>query len=453
MKSTENYNLSLYEANDTPNLLDGYNNSMNKIDKALQVTNNTVDTAAEQTSKNSSAISALQTLHNTDITAIHEIDADQDTLINNNKTAIAAETKRSKAAEASLINNRAIILFGDSFSTGIYPTDSSASNYSTTPFGWGTYIKNHAPKNIKIYFGSNTVEKGNSGFNSSKPWEQTAKNMATDGTISDPNSITEIWCLGGTNETANSTLTSSISSFCSTCASLYPNANIYIGVLGSNIASILVNVSNYYQQCNRFGASYVPSTLNLMCRREFISSDGVHLTVDGYKKYAGVIYNLIIGKQQGYHDRWSFNISSDALISTSHTVYIENVVTDQDAYFWLRESASAYAPRFKWEGTSLNLTDSFTVCENVMKEKGTTLQYPSPLGTFPIKAYCGSGSDAKTIAGIGSVYYEASDDKIYLYNIRLQTDFQTTDVVTRLDLYMSYTPVHIGQQETIAAVS
>lgn len=115
MKSTTNYNLSLYEANDTPNLLDGYNNSMGKIDSALKVTNDTLsatlnefeaqspklDTLTKQMA--ATADSGLRKLINTDVDAIHQVDADQDTLISNNATNIEN------------LKGQHIVIIGDSF--------------------------------------------------------------------------------------------------------------------------------------------------------------------------------------------------------------------------------------------------------------------------------------------------------------------------------------------------
>lgn len=62
MKVTKNYNLNLYEANDLPNLLDGYNGSIEKIDTALK---------------------AVDEYSQSEITDIHEMIVDEAALLKN----------------------------------------------------------------------------------------------------------------------------------------------------------------------------------------------------------------------------------------------------------------------------------------------------------------------------------------------------------------------------------
>lgn len=120
MKHTTNYNLDLYEPNDLANLMDGHNDSMEKLDVAMKTVSDYVGTygtgiekntkaISEETSRATSAENALSTsvanavsavnAETTRATAAEKVNADG---VAANSTAIANEVKRAQTTENEL---------------------------------------------------------------------------------------------------------------------------------------------------------------------------------------------------------------------------------------------------------------------------------------------------------------------------------------------------------------
>lgn len=383
---------------------------------------------------------------------------DADTALDNrvavNTNNLNAEITRAKAVEATKQGVRTIALFTDSFGGGIYPDSSSSTGYSKSKYGWATYLVNNAPANTKIYWGSNTVETGNSGFSSSRPWETTAKNMASDGAIPDPTSVTEIWCLGGTNEVTSS-LDAAIKSFCNTCKTLYPNATIYIGCIGSGINSTLNAVSKYYQKCTDYGAVYVDCTLNLMCRKGFVSSDGTHLTVDGYRHYCQTVYDIIIGHKEAYLNSWITTLSSSqfnsgvAMADTSHGFRFHFFSTNEGGYLYMQETQTSKAPYIQLSGDSLSLSVN-ELFNNVFKTDGPTSYVQSVWQCVNCRIHL---SDGTSVPAVGYLYYNPATDVIGIQGVTGLVNYSSSEAITRLDIWIDGSRVDFGNNREFASAS
>ena len=99
MKKTTNYSLSLYEVNDLANLTDGYNASMNKLDSTVKTVSNQATTnktnIATEVTRAKAAESTLTTNLNAEVTRAKAAESTLTTNLN-------AEITRAKAAEATL---------------------------------------------------------------------------------------------------------------------------------------------------------------------------------------------------------------------------------------------------------------------------------------------------------------------------------------------------------------
>lgn len=157
MEKTENYALNLYEANDTPNLLDGYNGSMAIIDDNLQrVDDAATDAIAESASAATSAKAAQSAVDSVkeSVTELEHVVSDQETLINNNAADIKTEAKRAAAAEE--VNSSAISTMQNTLSTianaiKVYDASFCTNLDSDVERLSGTIIHNTIAGTVQIY--------------------------------------------------------------------------------------------------------------------------------------------------------------------------------------------------------------------------------------------------------------------------------------------------------------
>lgn len=145
------------------------------------------------------------------------------------------------------------------------------------------------------------------------------ESLALGASVPDPNTITHIVVCGGYNDAvrsgsvgANGILTR-IQSFVSNVSAKYPNANIYIGMIGyrNNDDTILSSIRGAglfaYQTGNRYGANDKVRYLNnveWILTATDMSSDGYHPNADGQFKLGIAIKNAII---TGSAPIYSFN--------------------------------------------------------------------------------------------------------------------------------------------------
>ena len=224
-----------------------------------------------------------------------EIDANKAD-ITSNKTAIStinAKFPISSSNIASHVLGHNYIVLGDSFSSGINGNNNTTS---VTNGGWANRFKAYFSKWCKVYnYQDSTydVPAGNTGFASSQKYIDIIKSISAG--ITDKNIITDIVVLGGTNDSSyKAYVASRIKEFCEYCHETYPNAKVSIGVLGTNLPDLKVNVGWYYQQCEKYGAHYIYDTEYLLCQKNYIGTDGTHLTEDGYAYFQQYINDAII---------------------------------------------------------------------------------------------------------------------------------------------------------------
>ena len=92
MKHTTNYNLDLYEPNDLANLMDGHNDSMEKLDVAVKAVSDYVGTYGTDIEKNTKAIAEETSRATAAENALN-------TTVASAVSAVNAETTRATAAE------------------------------------------------------------------------------------------------------------------------------------------------------------------------------------------------------------------------------------------------------------------------------------------------------------------------------------------------------------------
>ena len=220
---------------------------------------------------------------------------------------ISQHTQQISALETAVSEiptNRKFVLVGDSFGCGII---GGGAAWTT---GWIDYMNQLFPGKCFYYdpAGDQSFE-GSSGFttNSQKNFigelNYTYNNKL--GTT-DPNTITDVVVLGGTNEDSTQTKESialAIDTFCARSRQLFPNAEISIGIVGLEGRTMVFEKQTYqgYRLGSmRNGAKFLTDCINLGTLRTYDSGYN-HWSAAGYALYNPFIAEMIIKGTTDYY--------------------------------------------------------------------------------------------------------------------------------------------------------
>lgn len=192
--------------------------------------------------------------------------------------------------ELNQINNKSTIMIGDSF-IQMFPEEN-----------WATKLqeKLNLSDNETYIFGeggAGMYQAGNGGHN----FKQLLESKIT--AITNPNEIKTIICCGGTNDVNASTkaqVLNEVEIFVNYCKTTYPNAKIYIGMIGyfreitavTSRSNILIRVLPAYQECRNFGAIYLNDVEYVMHDYSYYT-DTVHPTTAGTNALASAIFQSL----------------------------------------------------------------------------------------------------------------------------------------------------------------
>ena len=133
--------------------------------------------------------------------------------------------------------------------------------------------------------------------------------QARESAITDKSTITRIICCGGYNDRTRliSDLTTPVTNFINYCKTNYPNAKIYVGMIGNtgviddtagnmNLRNnLLNNVLNGYKSCVNSGGIYLNGVENVMHQYDlFDTSDYIHPNSNGGTELSNAIYQAMI---------------------------------------------------------------------------------------------------------------------------------------------------------------
>ena len=124
-----------------------------------------------------------------------------------------------------------------------------------------------------------------------------------EGVVDDPNAIKEVWVCGGYNDYATATDFISVQEFADYVASEYPNAKIYVAIVGNSSleprhSQIRYIVAPYYR---RMGAhvpnvSFIENSQYIVSRYDWLASDQIHPNATGANEIAQIMANVIKSK-------------------------------------------------------------------------------------------------------------------------------------------------------------
>lgn len=200
-------------------------------------------------------------------------------------------------AKAVRNSNRKFVLIGDSFSCGIVD--------ATTPWtdGWIDYFQSIFPNKTFRY--DPEFDEQLSGLSSFTSGSQANfinqlnyiynNKMGT----TNPEEITDVVVLGGTNEGNDKSvadLTAAITTFCARARTLYPNAEIAIGIVGLHGRHMVYENNTYKGYRNGAqvnGCKFLDSCINLGTLTRYNSGYN-HWSIEGYNTYNPYIAEMII---------------------------------------------------------------------------------------------------------------------------------------------------------------
>ena len=237
--------------------------------------------------------------------------------------------------------NRKFILLGDSFSIGVI----GGGTPQTT--GWADYMYSKNPDNVFYAQSGEQILENSGAFIASNPWynvfDWIVANKLGD---TNPEEITDVVVLGGTNEPSNKAvqlMNYIAGTFVPHVKSVCPNAKIKIGCFGLNTMLMTSKqiVSGYRAGCAISGAEFIDDVLHLGTMTKYDSGYG-HFTAAGYDAYnPWVMQAAITG-----HCRYQWTENHDLIIQTA------NVTMNGSVSFRLVCNVTNDRIRFRVEETS-----------------------------------------------------------------------------------------------------
>lgn len=200
--------------------------------------------------------------------------------------------------EIDFMNSNDTIFLGDSYAAGT-TYESGSVQFLTS---WCEYLRRLMGLTSGHYF---ILAQGNAGFakigNNSKNFQMTLEAYAEN--IPDPNAIKNIIVCAGYNDHDQDTslIYQRIGEFITYCKTTYPNAQVYIGMIGGDardsstgatIRNDLINkVLNAYSRCTEYGGIYLTGVENFTHNFFQFNNQGNHPNEAGYNYVARMIYN------------------------------------------------------------------------------------------------------------------------------------------------------------------
>lgn len=188
------------------------------------------------------------------------------------------------------LNNKRYLFIGDSY---LKYGDGSDPSVNVTTY-------------LPIYMGLSTDDyyvsaNGGASFSRSGNTFLMLLQDAYNSLVDDPETITDIVCLGGYNDQYQTyeTITGAINTFCTTAKTLFPNAKIKLGFLGWNktndslVRQALIIASQAWQSCGKYGAMYITNSECINHDYRLYNSS-VHPSADGAKNMAMLLSSALL---------------------------------------------------------------------------------------------------------------------------------------------------------------
>lgn len=236
------------------------------------------------------------------ITSDDTVDDDNIVALNISNTLIAEKIPKYDIIEINnkidLINSNDTIFLGDSYAAGT-TFEHGSVEYLTS---WCEYLRQIMGLTTGHYY---IYAQGNAGFakigNQDMNFKMTLESHLSD--ITDKNIIKNIIVCAGYNDWNQTTdlITQRIGEFISFCKTNFPNATVYIGMIGGDSRDssdgrlcreqLITRVLQCYNKCSTFGGVYLTGVENFTHNFYQFNEQGNHPNEAGYHYVANMIYN------------------------------------------------------------------------------------------------------------------------------------------------------------------
>lgn len=298
---------------------------------------------------------------------------------------------------------RNFILLGDSFSIGYTTTD--GVTYTQSEWGWANKAKTLLQGFGHEAYDSNDVGvhiPGNTGFSSSLKFETLLGYIGVE--VPDKEAITDIIVLGGTNDIGfEANIDSDIESFVSYCKTNYPNAEISVGVIGSDIYNLNTNIAPHYKHILKCGGKYINDTLNMFGDNSKISVDGTHLTASGYQYYFPSIFEAIINGSCWYAFPWTVNLTPSSANASDNHYHLSLLATPHATYVYFESSSMGSYVQFNSAPSSPQLYST---------TGSAKIRVPQYYGKLGQAIYWAANTSQQTMKWGGELYPYVTDTTI-----------------------------------------
>lgn len=218
------------------------------------------------------------------------------------------------------LHDRQFILIGDSYGSGI---DGNNNTQFVSGGGWANRAKAFIQAGGGTAYINTRSLGGMVGFASTLPF-MTLFDAIIEDHVADPDKITDIVVLGGTNDVSViGNVAAAVTAFITHAKAVCQHANIRIGALGSNAYNMMRIIKPNYLNACKYGAGYLAGLEPLLMNPDYIGADGVHLTETGYAHYAEIITNAIVSGNVNYSDGFNIPITlSTGVSGGTLTLYV-----------------------------------------------------------------------------------------------------------------------------------
>ena len=219
--------------------------------------------------------------------------------------------------EITGIKDRTFFLFGDSLFDGFDPD-------SPTRHGWGYWVKHYLETkgyNVILATDIRTTPYG-SAFAGNKTYVMHL-NASLEAHPEYANmNITDVIVYSGTNDANNdlSATENGIKDFVTAIKNVWKNANIKIGFISAIHSTKTKSVDNLFRdKCGKYGCEYIKHGYGLIAHKDKLSSDGTHLTTNGYEFYSPYLCEGALSGNIHYVFTWAdIPFTTAAFISSDH---------------------------------------------------------------------------------------------------------------------------------------
>lgn len=292
--------------------------------------------------------------------------------------------------EINTINSEATIFVGDSYAGYGYVTNlCQLLNLTLNTNAWNFSVG-----------GAGFAREGNTFLGNLQ---------ARENVITDKSQIKRIVVCGGYNDRMNTdaAIIAGIENFCNHCRAVYPNARIYIGMIGGDasfndtqgtITTMrlnLLNVLKCYKLCGQFGATYLNGVEYIMINRNYFQSDNVHPNTTGTNNLTIGIYQALMSGS------FSFNLN-EASFNAGYLTTIFRILDNKMTITFLINN----------KDVSMNISPGnsyqYITLASSTDVNNTYLKYVNAQSTISLYAFC---TDAEGKVHILPARFRVLNDK------------------------------------------